>query len=161
MNKQELLEALRGVTFLYGITDEHLEKLAQVARMVQTDEGKVIFREGEPASNIYLIVSGTVSLEICAPGVGCRRVLTAGAGELLGWSPVLEQVRLTSTARAITPVKLIEINGGQIIAMCEHDTRFGYTFMRRSALALAKRLNATRLQLLDVFGQQLPEARDT
>jgi CRP-like cAMP-binding protein len=69
---------------------------------------------------------------------------------------VLEQVRLTSTARTITPVQLIEINGGQIIAMCEHDARFGYTFMRRSALALAKRLNATRLQLLDVFGQQMP-----
>ncbi len=160
MDKQELLEQLRGVSFLHGIDDDHLRKLAQVARMVELEEGKVIFREGEPASNIFLIVSGTVSLEICSPGVGCRRVLTAGPGELLGWSPVLEQVRLTSTARAITPVQLIEINGGQVIAMCEHDARFGYTFMRRSALALAKRLNATRLQLLDIFGQQMPSAKD-
>lgn len=160
MEKQDLLEALRNVSFLHGIADEHLVKLAQVARLVRQEEGKVIFREGEPASNIFLIVDGTVSLEICSPGLGCRRVLTAGAGELLGWSPVLEQVRLTSTARAITPVTLIEINGGQIIAMCEHDSRFGYTFMRRSALALAKRLNATRLQLLDVFGEQMPAAHD-
>ena len=51
---------------------------------------------------------------------------------------------------------------GQIVTMCEHDPRFGYVFMRRAALALAKRLSATRMQLLDVFGGQMPSvAEDT
>jgi CRP-like cAMP-binding protein len=156
MVEKELLEHLRGVGFLHGFSEEHLERLAQFARLLAMAEGQVIFREGEPTSNIYLIVRGNVSLEICAPGVGCRRILTASEGDLLGLSPVLEQVRLTSTARALTPVELIEINGGQIIAMCEHDPRFGYIFMRRFALALAMRLNATRMQLLDVFGERMP-----
>ena len=156
MTEKELLEILRGTGFLHGFAEDHLEKLAQFARLVAMPEGQVVFREGEPTANIYLVVSGNISLEICSPGIGCRRILTVGDGELLGLSPVLEQVRLTSTARTLTPVEMIEINAGQIVAMCEHDPRFGYIFMRRFALALAKRLNATRIQLLDVFGEVMP-----
>ena len=82
--------------------------------------------------------------------------MTVGPGELLGWSPLLEQTRLTASARTMTPVEAIELQGGQLLALCHHDPRFGYVFMRRAALALAKRLNATRMQLLDVFGADMP-----
>jgi hypothetical protein len=50
----------------------------------------------------------------------------------------------------------VEINGGQIVTLCEHNPRFGYIFMRRAALAISKRLSATRMQLLDVFGTEMP-----
>ena len=44
----------------------------------------------------------------------------------------------------------------QLASICEHNPRFGYEFMKRTALALATRLSATRLQLLDIFGDALP-----
>ena len=96
MEADSLVETLRDVDFLQGINDEHLQSIASVARLVDIDESKVIFREGEPATNVFLIANGNVSLEISAPGVGRRRILTVGKGELLGWSPVLEQCRLTA-----------------------------------------------------------------
>ena len=40
--------------------------------------------------------------------------------------------------------------------LCDHDPQFGYELMRRTALALAKRLSATRMQLVNVYGDQLP-----
>jgi hypothetical protein len=40
------------------------------------------------------------------------------------------------------------------ISLCESDPRLGYELMRRTALALSKRLSAARLQLLDVFGAE-------
>jgi CRP-like cAMP-binding protein len=151
-----MAKTLRELRFLSGVSEEHLEQLAKTARYVDFPEGKVIFREGEPASHIFLIVRGNVSLEIAAPGVGCRRILTVSTGELLGWSPVLGQSRLTATARALADTRAIELSGRQLLTLCEHNPRFGYEFMRRAALALAKRLNATRMQLLDVFGNQMP-----
>jgi CRP-like cAMP-binding protein len=151
------VERFREIGFLQGVSQDHLERLAEVSQFVEFPEAKVIFRQGEPAAHIFVIVSGKVSLELCAPGVGCRRILTVGEGELLGWSPVLEQTQLTATARTMTPVTAIELNSGQIITMCEHDSRFGYVIMRRVAFSLAKRLNATRMQLLDVFGTAMPD----
>jgi CRP/FNR family transcriptional regulator, cyclic AMP receptor protein len=83
-----------------------------------------------------------------------------GEGELLGWSPVLEQSQLTATARALAATTAVEINASQILTVCEHDPRFGFELMRRAARALAKRLNATRLQLVDVYGNQMPESEN-
>lgn len=160
MNKQSLLNTLREMRFLYDVEDQYLEQIAAVARLVEFPVGKVIFREGEPFRQIYLIESGSVSLEIAAPGVGPRRIHTVSQGELLGWSPVLEQARITATARTLCPTTAVEINAGQMITLCEHNPRFGYEFMRRVALALARRLHATRLQLLDIYGYQMPPALD-
>jgi CRP-like cAMP-binding protein len=151
---------LRGVQFLRELSDESIDQLAGVARIVEYPAETVIFRQGEAASTLHLIVEGNVSLELCASGVGCKRILTIGPGELLGWSPVLEQGRLTATARAISEVRTVAFSGPQVLAICEQNPRFGYEFMKRAALALAKRLSATRLQLLDVFGTQMPVATD-
>lgn len=160
MTDINVVETLRSIQFLQDLSEELLDRLASVARTVDYPAGGVIFRQGDPAANVYLVADGSVALEICAPGVGCKRILTVGSGELLGWSPVLEQARLTATARALTPTRAVEIDGKQITAICEHDPRFGYELMKRAALALAKRLSATRLQLVDVYGQQMQTAPD-
>jgi CRP-like cAMP-binding protein len=161
MYETELRRALRECQFTSEIGEEHLEELAAVASWVRYPTGTVIFREGALTSEIYLIIDGSVSLEICAPGAGCRRILTIGKGELLGWSPVLVQAPLTATARTLVDTTAVEINAGQVITLCEHNPRFGYEFMRRAAIALANRLSATRLQLLDVYGSEMPSAAET
>lgn len=156
MIDKSLIDALQSIEFLDGIGADHLENLASVAELVEYEEGKQIFREGEPAEQVYFVTSGSVSLEVCAPGVGCRRILTVDQGQMLGWSPVLQQARLTATARTLAPTQAIRISAGQILTLCEHNSRFGFEFMRRVALALAQRLRAARLQLLDVYGVDAP-----
>ena len=89
------------------------------------------------------------------PGRGCTTIQTIGPGELLGWSPVLGSPLMTATSRVLAPATLVALNAGQILAVCEHNPRFGMEFMRRTAQALAVRLNATRLHLLDVYRQDL------
>ena len=160
MTQLNVADTLRGIQFLRDLSPELIDQLAGVAQVVEFPAGAVIFRQGEVASTLYLVVDGNVSLEVCAPGVGCKRILTVGPGELLGWSPVLEQGRLTATARSISATQTVAFSGPQILAICEQNPRFGFEFMKRAALALAKRLNATRLQLLDVFGTQMPGATD-
>ena len=160
MTDPKVVETLRSLQFLQEVPDELIEQLADISRVDEFPAGTVIFRQGDPARAIYLIVEGTVTLEICASAVGCKRILTVGPGELLGWSPVLEQERLTATARTLSPTRVVEINGPQAIAMCTHNPRLGYEFMKRAALALAKRLNATRLQLLNVYGTEMPNVPD-
>ena len=160
MTEPNVNDTLRGIQFLRDLPDELIDQLAGIAQVVEFPAATVIFRQGEAASTLHLVVEGNVSLEICAPGVGCKRILTVGPGELLGWSPVLEQGRLTATARTISEVRTVAFSGPQVLAICEQNPRCGYEFMKRAALALAKRLNATRLQLLDVFGTQMPAADD-
>jgi CRP-like cAMP-binding protein len=148
-----VLAALKDVHLLGDLAQEHLRQLAAISQCAEYAAGKVVFREGEPATDVYFVVSGNVALDMCAPAVGCRRILTVGPGELLGWSPLLEQARLTATARTLSDTRAVKLPAAELLALCERDSRLGYELMRRAALALARRLSATRLQLLNVYGE--------
>jgi len=158
MKNRQLAETLREIRFLHDISPEHLEPLAEVATLREFAQATVVFREGDTAECVYLVVSGKVSLEICAPGVGCKRILTAGPGEVLAWSALLGDSRLTATARTVETTQLVELDARRLLAMFEENPRFGYEFTRRTLHALSKRLSATRMQLMDVYGSHLPAA---
>lgn len=156
----EMIAELQRIQALGGMSADLLEPLARAANAVSFPGETVVFRQGDQAQFIYLLVSGQVALEICTPGGGCRRILTVGDGELLGWSPALGQAQMTATARTLTDVRAIEIDAHKLLAECDRDPRFGYEFMKRAGLALAKRLSATRLQLLNVYGSEMAAVQD-
>ena len=145
-------------SFSKGSADDSVKQIADVSRPVEFPAGAIIFRAGEPATKVYWVATGEVSIEICAPGVGSRRILTIGDGDLLAWSPLLGLKQLTATARALTPMTAIEVNASQVLAMCERHPRLGYELLRQVARAMSTRLNATRLQLIDVYGSQMPNS---
>jgi CRP-like cAMP-binding protein len=160
MTTQSGSSALRRVHFLSDVSDEFLDRLAPLAQTVSLPAGSVIFRQGDVATSFYLLLEGSASLEICAPAIGCKRILTVESGELLGWSPALGQLRMTATARALTDVLAVALDAAGCLALCDSEPRFGYELMKRTAIALAKRLNATRLQLLNVYGDEMPRVAD-
>jgi CRP-like cAMP-binding protein len=156
MDKQAMTEALREVRFLHDIDNEHLLKIVDVTRMRDVQPGQILFREGEVPQDVFLVVSGSVALDINTPGGGSQRIMAVRPGEILGWSALLEQTQMTATATALCPTKVAQINTGQLLTICKRNPRFGYELLRRASLALAARLSATRLQLLDTFGSQMP-----
>ncbi|HSQ54722.1 MAG TPA: cyclic nucleotide-binding domain-containing protein, partial [Gemmata sp.] len=112
--------------------------------------------EGAPVDHFWIVVEGNVAIEIQGPDRRPRRIHTVGPGELLGWSPVLGSAAMTATARALSDVRVVALHASGVLSICDTDARFGYLFMRRVAAAIAARLSATRLQLLDVFGTEIP-----
>jgi CRP-like cAMP-binding protein len=151
MSQSALVETLRGISFLDGATDQDLQQIASVAQVEQYPTGTELFRENESLDCVFLIISGSVALEIPAPGQGVKRTYCVGAGELLGWSPLLSKLPMTATARALMLTRVVALNAQKVLALCEQDSRFGFAFMRRTAQALAKRLDATRSQLIDEY----------
>jgi CRP/FNR family transcriptional regulator, cyclic AMP receptor protein len=156
MDKQSMIDALREVRFLHDIDNEHLLQIADVTRMREAGPGETLFREGDEPQDVFLVVSGSVALDIATLGGGSRRIMAVGAGEILGWSALLEQKQMTATATTIAPSTVAQINTARLLEICKHNPRFGYELLRRTSLALAARLSATRLQLLDSFGSQMP-----
>ena len=149
-------EFLKRLAFLAPATDDEIRQFAAVAAFETYPAGAALFREGDRLRHFSIIVSGTVAIEISGPDRRPRRIHTVSTGELLGWSPVLGSGAMTATARAITDIQLVALDASAVLTVCDADPRFGYLFMRRIAIALAARLNSTRLQLLDVSGGEIP-----
>jgi CRP/FNR family cyclic AMP-dependent transcriptional regulator len=151
MSESSLIETLRGIAFLEDATDHDLQQIASVGQLEQYPVGTTLFRENESLDCVFLVVSGSVALEIPGPDHALKRTYTLGPGELLGWSPLLSKAPMTATARALMLTRVVALPAQKVLALCEQDPRFGFAFMRRTAQALAKRLDATRSQLIDEY----------
>jgi hypothetical protein len=156
MNQTVTPEVLKALAFLAPATDDELRPLASAARLAHHPAGTVLFREGDQLACVFIVTEGTVALEINARDHRPRRFQTVGPGELLGWSPLLGGGAMTAAGRALTDVRVVALDAKAVLALCDQDPKFGFQFMRRTAAALAARLSATRLQLLDVYAHELP-----
>jgi CRP-like cAMP-binding protein len=151
-------ELLKTLAFLAPATDEERRRLVPATRTESHPAGTVLFREGDELSCVFIVTGGTVALEVMGVGHRPQRFQTISAGELLGWSPLLGSGPMTASARALTDVKVVVVDAKALLQLCDQDPRFGFQFMRRTAAAIAARLSATRLQLLDVYRTELPAA---
>jgi len=149
---QTLEPLLRGHRFFAGLEPAHLSLLAGCAANEVFPADSFLFREGEPAQTFYLIREGKVALEIAAPGRGALVVQTLGEGEVAGFSWLIEPHRWEFDGRAVDRVRAVRMDGSCLRGKCEDDPRLGYELMRRFAGLTTERLQATRLQLLDVYG---------
>lgn len=136
--------------FAHEFNAAQVERLAAQAAPVHFDADHVIFDEGEDCSDFFLIVSGRVGLEI-APQARPLRVETLSEGDELGWSSLLQGKAKLFRARTLTPVDALRFDGAQLRAMCDRDPGFGYQLMQRLLRVVSERLQATRLQVLDMY----------
>ena len=150
MMKESLVATLRHHPFVSEFEPEHIEKLAKLAREVRYDRDQILFREGDDFADFQLIVTGLVALEIAAPG-HTFRVQTLFAGDELGWSALLMGRGRHFQARTLERVDALAFNGAELLEACREDPRFGFVFMQRLLAVVAERLQATRLQLLDMY----------
>lgn len=142
--------------FLAELPTAVRQKLERLFVSEAVTSGTTIFREGQVEKRVFLIVSGQIALEMDVPGRGRRRILSLGPGDYLGWSPLFGDSEMTATAIAIEPSELLAASGEELRTACQRDPELGYHLMRYVAIALSRRLVATRLQLLDLFEQDVP-----
>jgi len=82
-------------------------------KRLQFSPGEVVFHEGDPPTSAYLVEAGKV--EILTQQDGIPLVLSIlGPGDLLGEMAVIDDAPRTATARALTEVRLIEVDRAQI-----------------------------------------------
>lgn len=149
MDSKTLTDMLREHPFLEGLKQNYIQKMAEIALEVQFTRDQVIFKEGDESSLFFLLLSGRIALEISAPG-RIVRIQTLGEGDELGWSSLLGQGR-TFQARSLEPVRAIAFDATRLRRACEQDPSFGYEITQRLLKVVAGRLQATRLQLLDLY----------
>jgi CRP-like cAMP-binding protein len=138
--------------FLKGLSPAHLVAIAECAHPVTFASGEYVFREGDSANHFYIITYGQVSLELHVPGRGSRVIQTVEKDEVLGWSWLFPPYRWHFDGRALTMIRAIDFNGLCLRGKCDADHDLGYELMQRFAQTMMARLQATRLQLLDVYG---------
>jgi CRP/FNR family cyclic AMP-dependent transcriptional regulator len=138
--------------FFAGLDGGFCKLICGCARNVRFDAGQYLFHEGGPADQFYLVRHGRVALEVKAPGRGSVMFQTVTEGEIVGVSWLIPPYRWTYDAKALDLVRAIAMDARCLREKNEADHDLGYEMMKRFVPVLVQRLQATRLQILDVYG---------
>ncbi len=143
-------ELLRRYPFFASLTDEQLSALAMIAEEKSYPAGALLVKENLPATKLILLLEGDMDLIFSGGGEGAIVNALVGSiapGEMLGVSSIIEPYTYISSARATTPVKVVEIDGPAVRALMQVDKVMGYVLMRNVAVAVLERLKYTQVEL--------------
>ncbi len=151
---ETLEKILKEHPFLKGLQPEYINLITGCASNVVFQEGEYLFREGGEANSFYFIRHGRVAIQTYIPGKGSLMIQSRTEGDVTGWSWLIPPYRWHFDARAMELTRAIALDGKCLRGKCEENHDLGYEIMKRFANVMADRVDATRLQLLDVYGPQ-------
>ena len=122
------------------------------ARLVEFEALAPIFREAEDADTFYLVRTGVVALEVGPASGPLRKIESIHEGTALGWSWLFPPYKWQFSAVAETLVRGIAIDAAGLREEFAADPGFGYRVIARIAEVMAKRLQATRRQVINLMG---------
>ena len=111
-----------------------------------------MIREGTPADVFWAIRGGRASVGVAAPGRGLLTLETLHAGDILGWAWLFPPYRWHFDAEALDDVHAVMFDAACLRQKCEADPALGFHLAQRFAQVIDERLQAARIQLLDLYG---------
>jgi CRP-like cAMP-binding protein len=153
MISEEFLKRHHADEWLSQLSREHLNKLLPLAQEAQFKRDQVLFREGGKSENLYLVVSGSVALEVIAAGQAIQ-ISSLHPGDVLGWSAISEDGHARFQARAVEAVSALAFPGQPLRELCDGDPALGYALLKQLLGLVTERLDATRFQLVDMYSQK-------
>lgn len=146
-------ELLRRYPFFGLLTETQLKAIAMIAQEVNIPSGSQIFKEGEKADALYLLLQGSVDLYYTVETEGLldfsKEFLVGeiNPGDAFGVSALMEPYIFTATAKADQNLRVISIDAVAMRALLEDDAKMSCVIIYQLAKAYAERLRSTRIQL--------------
>ena len=154
MSARTIRELLAAQPVLAGLEPGDLDLMAGCGRLAVMEPGAPLAREGDPAEQFFVVRAGRVALAIHSP-TGPLVVETLEAGDIVGWSWIFPPHRWVYDVEVFERAHLVVIDAGCLRQKCDAEPAFGYRVMKRFAQVVAERLAATRLRLLDLYGNSV------
>lgn len=149
---ESLLKILAQHPFLKDLEQKYLQLMAGCASNVRFDAGTFIYREREDANHFYILRAGKVALEIHDGACETITIETLGTGDVLGWAWLVPPYRWHADAHVLEKTRAIALDGKCLRDKCRDDHHLGYELMIRIVPLISHQLQATQLQLMDVYG---------
>lgn len=150
--------ALRQIVILSYLTEPMLDKLRPIVEYRAFSEDEVIFREGDPATRLYMLKSGKVLLEKRISEHITISVGSIRAGYSFGWSSILDGDAYTSDAICTGTGEVFSVQREKLLALFDEDHSMGFIMTQRLMRVIKKRLDYRTEQFLRAI-QEHPDTR--
>ncbi len=143
-------ETLSRLSLFEGLPQEDLEALTGLCQEVTCHRGEILFREGETAKKMYILLEGVVTIQVQL--TSRPESITVGVinqpGQVVGWSGLVAPRHYTATAICQADSRLLSIEGDACMRLLEENPEMGFRIFRQIAEVISSRLRNTRVALL-------------
>ncbi len=107
--------------FFNELNNGRKQKLLKFCQELCFYPGDTLYKDGEPAEQIFLLADGEVEVFYAVGEAGIIQVDRIGPGEIFGWSALFPPYLHTSTACAKSRIEVLQCNADDLGKLCDDD----------------------------------------
>jgi CRP-like cAMP-binding protein len=135
-----------------GLNVRQLQRLSRHFIEKGFQAGEVIFSQGEPAQNLYILMEGEVTLGIKAKGqIDITAYSANKKGEVFGLPCLIKPYQNNVSATCNKRTKVLCIHGETLRKLMKNNCNMGIEIMNKIAETYLNRLNSTRAMITNLF----------
>jgi CRP-like cAMP-binding protein len=135
------VEDLRDFKIFEELNDRELEVIAKVAKVEELGKGAQLTRAGAPATNLYLVKLGLVTIMAPNPTGSEVAVDEVGPGQVVGWSALTGPYIYTASTVTADKATLIVISGNKLREIFEVNNHIGYRVLKGMGAVISRRIS--------------------
>jgi CRP/FNR family transcriptional regulator len=143
------IEALKNVRFFDNYSDEQLSIFMRISSIKEFKVKDILFEQYDELTEIYVLLSGCLSLGISLAKEKRIRLGTLEEGQLFSWSAVFSPHISTAWVMATCPTTVLAIDANKLNIEFGKNCEFGFKTMSKIAQTISHRLSDTRFQLMN------------
>ena len=143
-------EMLAEFDLFKGVSNDVLKEIASISDTIKLGKGEFVFREGEKADKLHLLISGSIALRVnltSRPDSVTVSFINI-PHQTLGWSGVVSPNHYTASAVCEEDTELLVIPSDKFMQILDARPDAGFKIMLRITQVIADRLRNSRQALL-------------
>jgi len=143
-------EMISQASLFEGLTEEQLAAIADLCEEATCQQGRVLFWEGHPAEQMFILVEGelTIFVQLSSRPERITMSVINQPYQAFGWSGVVPPHAYTASALCEVDSHLLALDGEAFMRLLEQDPAIGCVVHQRIAEVISSRLRNTRLALM-------------
>ena len=146
---------LRSIGLFGALSDEVLTHLAGALSVQKPESGEVVFREGDDANAMFVVVGGEMEVLKKSKRGTESRVALLGPGDWFGEMSIVDIQPRSATVRALAPSRLLRVSAADLDALYRYDLRSYSLIVLNLARELSRRLRVADGILADLISNVL------
>ena len=148
---------LRDVGLFGALSDEFLEHLCATLEVKRLLPGELVFREGDPAREMYVVLDGEMEVLKKSRRGRETRVAILGPNDCFGEMSIIDMQNRSASVRALAPSRLLRVTTEDMDSLYRHDLKSYTLIVLNIARDLSRRLRVTDGILADFAANVLDE----
>lgn len=146
------LQPLRQIDLFRNLDPVQLAHLASIASQRELRKGEVLFREGDKAEELFIILEGRIRISKVVPGIGEEAFAVLAPGAYFGEMELIDESLPRAAQATVHESGRVQVfRYGDIHALLSADGELALAFAWSMVRTLSERLRATNDKITAMF----------